>query len=430
MSAPRSDGSDPVWVHPDWPARRAKGRPGLHALVVGVGDYRYLPGADGAAPAGGHAPNGGGLTKIGSAARGAIRLAAWLRRHADQLTPRLATLRLLLSADPNEPELAALWLPYSPEYALPYTRPTLANLRVAVEAWRGDADGHTDGTTLFHFSGHGVQRYPGDHVLLLDEFGGRGTILSSAVVTAKLIEGMRLSGGRKDSARRQLYFFDACKLPLAQFSAIEKPEADGLWDPPVLDAPESRQYFVYSSAVAGAPAHGEVSGGSLFCSALIEALEIGAVQLHPVSGPGQNPCQVRAHGLKPALEQSLARLANQPVPLGFSNEGPDFQIRTFTQPPQVRVDFHIDPGAARHCVGFDLLNANDTVHATVDPPADNPHSLSVPCGLYRVRGRDPSDPRLYVEPQLFFLPVIPPQPVANLPFVPVGAPSDPVADDS
>jgi hypothetical protein len=108
--------------------------------------------------------------------------------------------------------------------------PTLTNLKEAAEAWRGAADGHADNTTLFYFAGHGIQRLVGDHVLLLHDFGRIGPILDSTLDTTKLIGGMRLSPSYPNRARKQLYFFDACRHEPQILKGYENPETPLFWD--------------------------------------------------------------------------------------------------------------------------------------------------------------------------------------------------------
>ena len=155
--------------------------PGLHALIVGVSEYRYLP------PVGSPAADVArkfGMTRLTSPAMSAVRIWHWLVERGDKLTAKLATCRLLLSASPTEiarfPELEQF-----PQGAL------FESFATAAEAWREDARRRADEVTLFYFAGHGVQEpNTDDVVLLLEDFSGPGAVLRNGVRASEIQSGM------------------------------------------------------------------------------------------------------------------------------------------------------------------------------------------------------------------------------------------------
>src|SRR3954463_11600941 len=88
---------DPSLIHDD----NQRDRPGLHALLVGVSRYPHL--------AGGEEPAAEtfGLGQLSSPATTVKLLAERLLAHKDRLTPKLKTLRVLVSPSPSEAMLAA-----------------------------------------------------------------------------------------------------------------------------------------------------------------------------------------------------------------------------------------------------------------------------------------------------------------------------------
>ena len=135
-------------------------KPGVHAFVVGVSDYPFLP----AAPAAVQAPHYG-IAPLTSAALGAYAFYKWLIDARTELPLPLVTCRLLLA--PSTLELAN-----DPSVGpLAAARPGLNNFLTDAAAWRTDASSSADSIAIFYFAGHGVQRNLDDSVLLLEEFG-------------------------------------------------------------------------------------------------------------------------------------------------------------------------------------------------------------------------------------------------------------------
>src|SRR5687768_1323427 len=104
------------------------GKPGLHAILIGVSDYPHLPAAD--------EPGGDGLAalkKLESPALSALRLHDKLiDLDADQRLPRpVKTIRMLNSPSPTEiakePALEGKGIPA-----------TRLNIKQALKAWRQD----------------------------------------------------------------------------------------------------------------------------------------------------------------------------------------------------------------------------------------------------------------------------------------------------
>lgn len=156
------------------------GGPGLHALVIGAGEYRF----------GGRL----NLRSIGSPVESAKAMANWLLASHRSKETQLHSLDVLISGG---------------RFSHGTTRsrePTLANLRQAVQDWKDRANGHADNQMLFYFCGHGVS--VADQALLLASDYGRET--ENKYRYAVNFRGM-LRGLRDCSARKQLFLVDTCR---------------------------------------------------------------------------------------------------------------------------------------------------------------------------------------------------------------------------
>jgi hypothetical protein len=304
---------------------------------------------------------------------------------------------------------------------LTVTNPTLGNLQAAAEAWRIASESHPDCTSLFYFAGHGVQRKIGDHVLLLHDFGRQGPMLNSALSTAELMNGMRLSAAHERRARRQLYFFDACQLRPEVFNDYEDLKTSLFWD---VEAGESddRQYGIFYATAPGHAAYGNVGGHSLFCEALLRCLDGGAAIPGAVTRPSKpSPWRVTSESLKVALGnhlRTIADAAGTTQVLGALILGPEFQLRTYATPPQVELEVTVDPSRATECAELALLSATRELMKEFDRPLpSNPHVIRVPAGGYIFTAKDHNIPRQYhVDPEEFIVHLDPPRQVIAIEF--------------
>lgn len=165
-----------------------KGRPCVHALIVGVSEYGpHLPPENGPEPPKG--PPAYGMRSLTTPAASAAAVFKWLvAADAQDLLPgerKLATCRLLLA--PSISEVGGLGL--NPLHVWqPATQPSFE--KAAVD-WRNDAADHADHMTLFYFAGHGLQLSPSEQVLLFPGFGDPDRpVLATGVSLEEILVGM------------------------------------------------------------------------------------------------------------------------------------------------------------------------------------------------------------------------------------------------
>src|SRR5690349_4760734 len=119
---------------------RLKGQPGLHAFIVGISAYPYLPkGEEPDVPAAAF-----GLRQLSSAALTAVKMVRWLRDRRDHLAAPLATCRVLLAPQPAEAANGKDVCDGAGEA-------TFAAFSAAAKEWRADAASHRDNVTFFYF---------------------------------------------------------------------------------------------------------------------------------------------------------------------------------------------------------------------------------------------------------------------------------------
>src|SRR4051794_30773250 len=134
-------------------------QPSLHAFLVGVSNYRFLPKKEFQLE-----QHHLGMLRLNATSLAAFRVADWLVSHQDHLTLPLSTCRLLVS--PTEGERRYIKSKTNQKL----TGATLTHFNEYVQRWRNDALTNPKNMTLFYFAGHGVQRRSQDHVMLLQDF--------------------------------------------------------------------------------------------------------------------------------------------------------------------------------------------------------------------------------------------------------------------
>lgn len=325
------------WTNPHWNGRD----PGAYAVVIGVSQYDHLPGGRGLV-----ADRTYGLSQLKVSALSAYQFFAWLRDEYVCDGVRLVKCWLLVS--PTDEELGL----QTDLRDLPDA--TFANARTAVKQWHAEMNGldeHTaqESKALFFFSGHGLELYQDEHLLLpADVLAPPGSNFLDSLRVQNLRRGMT---GLK--VRSQQFFVDACRNDHSRLRArrvalrgTDVLEEEGsAWTNPDVVAP-----VVYATA-AGAQAYQETSvaaGSSLFGKALHEGVT------KPPDGirtTEQGICQVdlfRLVGFMSAhITDQLARhdrTATQRVNLGGSGMRPPMvtndvgdDVDTVGAPPSVEV---------------------------------------------------------------------------------------------
>lgn len=355
------------------------GKPGTHALIVGVSSYPYLV-QEGEATVFGMRP-------LSSAACSAHTVYRWLLENGDRLARPLATCRLLLSPSAAEGELDSAAAPA-----------TLEEFARAAHAWRDDASGNRDHVTFFYFAGHGVQRSKEDAVMLLEDFNRPfAGILQYAVDRHNLYWGMSPSESYPEIARTQLYFLDACRDQPEELGELEEAPAAQVFDIE-LAGQDDRSAPVFLAAVPNARGYALTEGETLFSQALLCCLRSEAAEIDDAGQDGPPRWHVTVHSLTKALPAVLDALnrewggAQYFQPAGHWYER---AICSLSGPPEVPVTLELEPLQASTVARVEVTDGNGgLVHRGGPPLAPHPFSARWQAGFYRfdLRFEPPSPP--------------------------------------
>ncbi len=345
--------------------------PGLHALIVGVSRYQYLPERD----AGQAGPFG--MRQLSACARSANSVAEWLIANDRHLPARLATCRMLLS--PSAAEAATL-------AHVHVAAATMTAFLEAVRDWREDASQSRDDVAFLYFAGHGIQRTRDNSIILFEDFGdGIGGLLRNAVDVKSVFYGMAPSNQRPDISRRQFYFVDACReFPPEQLQFANQqatPAFDTSW--PTYD---DRAAPIFFAALPGASAYSLPGRSTLFSEALLKALSGGAGE--PTDDAGRVRWRVSVGSLIPALKAYLEEMSRAYGEMQGVSAGGAVDVNTVVTylptVPDVNVVIEIVPAES---VAEAVVTVPNDAGTNVPVPAPlNPHPYSSVwlAGYYRI----------------------------------------------
>ena len=350
--------------------RNAIAGPGVHALVVGVSDYKNLRDFNDAP-----VEPQWFLTKLTSGASSAFAISQLLMR--DKCRLPLKTLRLLLS--PHAEELARTPA-IGASGASPATRQALED---EAKAWRKDAMNEKDSITVFYFAGHGLQRGPEDGVGLLEDFKpDDGPPLAKSFEVGDIKDGMAPSDTHPNIAMTQFYFMDACLTrPETQkkFVGVQVPEVFGA----ELNSIEYRSAPLMFSTVGGAIALGREGQPSYFAEALTLAFDRAAED--PIDdGAGNTVWPVTSLTVKNYLDYYYAKFSlGTQVTLNGIVGTP--VLRNLPDPPNVDMSIEVQPDAVGNDYNLWLLDGNDTPTPPCTPAGVKKIDVTIPAGIYRVK---------------------------------------------
>src|SRR5712692_10079652 len=228
--------------------------PTTHALVIGVGSYRYVD--DTSRPR----VRALDLRSLTSPPESARLFADWLiSEYHNESTP-LGSLELLLSS--ASPRYWSSSRPIDVEVE----PATMLNVKGAWDRWFTRCDRDEDNVAIFYFCGHGMKR---THLsLLMEDFGeNESRLLENAIDIDASHDGMASTC----KARVQCFFADACRQ--VPYSELGKVTGDGrvLVDEDLATnlAEEAPRFY---ATLPADPAYGQSGRPTLFTLAVLDAL--------------------------------------------------------------------------------------------------------------------------------------------------------------
>jgi hypothetical protein len=349
------------------------GAPAVHAFIAGVSQYSHFPN-------GGEAPakNTFGMPQLTTTASAAWNLYRRLLDRQNHLPRPLGTVRVLLSPSPEEQQKTP-----GMKAAMPCTR---AEFVKHINAWRDDARASSNGFALFYFAGHGVQRSPGDSLILMQDFGDpNDTPMARAVRINDLFWGMAPSESVLDgTALTQMFVVDACRDKPANFPAGE---VISVWSDELPAGADNRTAPIFAP-VSGTQAYEKVGEEAFFSSRLMKCLEGAGGQA--LSNPAGGPVKwaVTVHSLSNALAyetDELKRLKGVELLWAPSGWVKNATLHYLDGPPDVNVTLQVDPVEAVPFVRLTVLDSTGKlVMYDGDPVNPHPDSKLLPAGDYRV----------------------------------------------
>lgn len=372
--------------------------PGLHALVIGVSEYRGLPEPALFPPLDDPIqPETLGLTQVKTPATSAWRIAQWLAEKYYNPAAPLKTLRLLLSSSAEELDK----IPGLKEVSTPERRATKDHVWQDMLDWKKDCENEPDSVTVFYASGHGVQWGSRDDALvLLEDFPKQEMFLDYAVDVGGTFQSM---AGPK-LPQTQLYFVDACRVrPEARqyFDSAGK----GLQFRITSTGEDLRTAPIYFAAAPETYAQGVKQEGTFFSQALLDALNGLAASNPSLRGEWS----VTLLNLHPAVDDRIQELARkhgekqQAMLGGRITRSPAFHV--FKEPPLVPVVVEVDPATQSKILEAELKTEQDRIRG-LDLCGDEPLEWpAVPARIYSLVVHRPP-PAAPIE---MYIPVSPPR---------------------
>ncbi len=335
--------------------------PKTHALVIGVGHYRHMPG--GAEERDQVIEQIGILKQLTSPPRSALAMADWLKQTADNWKAPVATVDLLISPAAADEEVGAPGSTFKPA--------TINNIRLAYDEWKARCDVHEDDIAVFFFSGHGVEK--SEHYLLAEDFG---EFPNNPWLGAFAFDSTRRAF-HSVKANTQCFFVDACRKVTSSMlrQAISVPPLD------IVDLANSADCLfnlTMKAAAKNEAAHGEPRQASYFTQALRRALSGG------VATRVDGSWQVESSQVSARIYEVLGLIKeDQRFPQRCTSEISDSRTLLETPNPQVRLTVECQPDEANAHAQLRctlLPEGMETVH----PSNGSAWQLDMEAGIYQV----------------------------------------------
>jgi hypothetical protein len=312
---------------------------GLHALIIGVGDYPHLVGGRGVRFAGHE-----GMGQLTSAPASARAFANWLLSDEGYHHPEvpLASVRLLLSE-------AGYFGAKQSTFKHPQTGArskvppaTFAEVEEAVEGWGAALNQSEDHRSLFFFSGHGVTAGI-EQWLLLSDYGAPILNPSKPAIRFNAFH----AGMGSIAAREQLYFIDACRTISEEAAATLAMGGSALVTPnPRARFSRPRQPPIFNATLQGQEAFGPKGKASFFTQALLDAMLGGGSDDSDADGRWK----VETNNLNRVVQWLVGRTASREglsqAPINSGLEMSSLYFSYLRAPPLTPVGLACDPEEA------------------------------------------------------------------------------------
>jgi hypothetical protein len=344
------------------------GAPAGHVFIAGVSKYSHFQ--DGGEKL---TANTYGMRQLTTMASAAWEFYQFLleRDRTSRLPFRLGTVRVLLS--PTQAELAK-----TPDMARAQDCKR-ADFAKNIKAWRESAIVDSGGFALFYFAGHGVQRKPGDPLILMQDFGDPDEgQLARAVSINDIFYGMAPTSEMGDNTPlKQLYIVDACR---ERPSGFPSGEVASVWNTDMPDGKDKRIAPIFAP-VSGAQAFEQAGEEAFFSKRVLKCLKGAGGITTPA-----NDWEVTVYSLSEALRYETDQLLKDGVELAWSPQGNmnNMPLHKLDGPPNVTVNLQVDPADHVPKVQLRILDGTDRPVYEKKPVNPHPDAIELPAGKYRV----------------------------------------------
>jgi hypothetical protein len=339
---------------------------GIHAFVVGIDDYRLLPGP-------GQPPGPAetfGMRKLQTAADGAHRFLQWLLAAdgKNSLAGPLASYEVLLAPPAGSTKIPTQYVGNA----------DAANFVTKIREWRERVATDARNIALFYFSGHGIQRTKEDAVLMLQDFGDPNLpILANAISFYEIFTGMAQSPRWPGMATTQFYFIDACRNVPDEVKEFETLQTRPVFDK-ALSGGDNRVAPIYFAAYNDSEAF-----GPQFTNSLLDALGRGADGWIIIDNRVRWP--VTSLSLITGLTNAFAKLTTTQ---GFTVGGhqKDGALCYLFDAPIVDLEITVAPESRRQSasVAIQQVDGNFTWELQAPPWEPHPYPVPTPWGTHRL----------------------------------------------
>jgi Caspase domain len=344
--------------------------PGLHAILIGVSDYDFLPPHD--------EPGDEGLAalkKLGSPALSAFRFRQKLEQLDAQRRLRhpLKTVRLLVA--PSAEEIGS-----EPALQNAAPRPTFEAIKQAMRAWRSDVAEAKAAAGLFYFGGHGIRRMLEETILLASDFldPDDEVQLSRAFRLSNVRAGMAPTTKFPDIGLTQFYFVDACRDKPRALDSLDTTQTPKIFEP-MLNVQDDRKAPTYFATYPGGLAAGEIGKETYFYQSIEWAVEHASTeQVDDGTGP---VWPVNAVSLKKGIEYHNPIFAGRVELNGYIG---DPQISFRPDPPTFELKVTINPEEVRPKITRAYLFEVDREKQIPLPAGADPRVVTIEAGYYRI----------------------------------------------
>ena len=298
--------------------------PATHALIIATSQYKHLP--EDPKQAGTY-----GLSQLRSACLGSYRLAVWMRDHAENFTPPIGTIRLLMSPADVETQTirnedtVSKWLTTEP-----------SSVREALWDWKASCGARPGNVAFLYVAGHGYLS-PESLAVFTHESLEREREFTHTLGVSQINHALAWC-----PLKASLIFIDACQdIPKGGLGDVHL-EPDIRLDPPVTAIPDSREVApIYYASSVGGSAFGHRDVGSYFSNALMDCLEYRAA-VH--TDPDWNHWAITVASLGSQLRKAVELQTKRPQsPIADGVIGLDVPFYNFPSRPKMKMALRFRP---------------------------------------------------------------------------------------